>query len=358
MLWKIPRCISVAESAKHGERMMCGFSVIIPARNEEHILPHLLKSLAVQTVSPREVIIVNDDSTDATIAVAQRYGVRVISAPARPRGWTGKSWACWTGARVAEGPVLLFLDADVRLIPSAIAQLWKTFERDGGLVSVQPYHVVEKAYEQLSSFFNVVLMMGTNCFSLLGRRLKPTGAFGPCIMCERSKYLELEGHKAVKGEIVEDISIGKLFQTENVKQTCYGGRDCVSFRMYSCGLKQMIEGWTRAMVLGAGKIRYLFFILITMWLSGSTAAVRCLILGIVEESPSFTNLSSYIGVGLYSMYAIQIWWMLRRVGRFSLFSALFYPFPLLFFHLLFLYSFIQTAVLRRVSWRGRKIRIE
>jgi len=47
--------------------------------------------------------------------------------------------------------------------------------------------------------------------------------------------------------------------------------------------------------------------------------------------------------------------MLRRIGNFSIITALFFPIPLLFFIFIFAYSFIKIFILRSVSWKGRKI---
>ncbi len=113
----------------------------------------------------------------------------------------------------------------------------------------------------------------------------------------------------------------------------------------------MIEGWTKAMIFGAGNIHPAFLVLITLWLCGCTVATRSLISGIAEGNPF------YMGVALYIMYVIQIWWMFIKVGRFSMLAALLYPFSLLFFHLLFIRSFILGAVIRRVHWRGRDVYI-
>ena len=135
-------------------------SVIIPARDEAASLPHLLASLVPQLAPGDELIVVDDRSTDATAALAREAGALVIEAPELPDGWTGKSWACHHGAVTATGEVLVFFDADVRLAPGALSAAVDLHRRQGGLVSVQPYHETERAYERLSALFNVVAFMG------------------------------------------------------------------------------------------------------------------------------------------------------------------------------------------------------
>lgn len=85
-------------------------SIIIPTKNEEKHLPHLLRSIKKQTL-PRadyEVIVADNKSTDKTREMALEYGSRITGGglPAKGRN---------RGARAAKGEILLFLDADVRL---------------------------------------------------------------------------------------------------------------------------------------------------------------------------------------------------------------------------------------------------
>ena len=83
-------------------------SIVIPTFNEEKFLPHLLKSLKEQTFKDFEIIVADNNSTDATRSVAINVGAKVVKGglPARGRN---------NGAKVARGEWLLFLDADVIL---------------------------------------------------------------------------------------------------------------------------------------------------------------------------------------------------------------------------------------------------
>lgn len=162
-------------------------SVVIPARNEATRLPRLLAALSRQVRPADEVVVVDDDSVDDTAAIAAGGGAHVIAAPPLPDGWTGKTWACWTGAGHTTGDVLVFLDADTEPAPDLLARLVETVERAGdrpGVVSVMPYHRMERQYERLSAFFRVISVMGVGAAS--ARRSAPiTGAYGPCLACRR-----------------------------------------------------------------------------------------------------------------------------------------------------------------------------
>ena len=88
---------------------MLGYSVVIPARDAARTLGRVLDALAGQEPAPLEVIVVDDGSTDATAAVAEERGARVLptggglfAGGARNLGW-----------QEAQGDTVVFLDADV-----------------------------------------------------------------------------------------------------------------------------------------------------------------------------------------------------------------------------------------------------
>ncbi|HEX2987220.1 MAG TPA: glycosyltransferase, partial [Chloroflexota bacterium] len=89
--------------------MELSFTVIIPARNAASVLGKCLSSVVSKGAggSPLEVIVVDDGSTDDTVAVAKSHGARVVYT-----GGLGPAAARNAGARVASGDLLVFLDAD------------------------------------------------------------------------------------------------------------------------------------------------------------------------------------------------------------------------------------------------------
>src|SRR5687767_11645745 len=89
-------------------------SVIVPARDAEATLGDTLDALAGQEMSAEyEVIVVDDGSSDGTVAIAEHApGVKLLR-----QDRLGPGEARNTGARVARGRVLAFTDADCRPIP-------------------------------------------------------------------------------------------------------------------------------------------------------------------------------------------------------------------------------------------------
>ncbi len=107
-------------------------SVIIPCFNQAQFLPESLDSVARQSYAHREVLVVNDGSTDDVAGVAGRFtGVRCITQRNQ-----GTAAARNLGFRESRGQYVLFLDADDRLLPDALATGMDTFidRPDCGLV--------------------------------------------------------------------------------------------------------------------------------------------------------------------------------------------------------------------------------
>ncbi len=97
---------------------MTNFSIVIPAKNEEAGLAEFLPALK-SMYSDAEIIVVNDGSTDDTQKICEEAGVRVVSHPYSK----GNGAAIKTGARVASGDYLVFMDGDGQHDPADIKKL-------------------------------------------------------------------------------------------------------------------------------------------------------------------------------------------------------------------------------------------
>lgn len=352
MLWHLPTTTKKDDQSLK----FPSISIIIPARNEEKRIVPLLLSLEKQNTKPHEIIVVDDDSTDKTAEVAQLHGAKVIRVNKEEQDTMGKSMACWLGTQQATGEWFLFLDADtVFKNADSLGVLLATYQNLGsrGLLSVQPYHIVKRLYENLSIVFNVVIMAGMNVFTPLGERLPSAGAFGPCILCNREDYQLTGGHEAIKEALMDDLAIGKAFQKNNLPVYCYSGRDDIQFQMYPEGLNQLIEGWTKSFALGSIDTHPLVLGAVILWVSGGFSTVGLIGYGL------YSNLffTVIIGIGLTLVYFLQFYWLARKVGDFPWWILLFYPILEFFFIVLFLWSLFRVKVLKTVIWRGRKLKV-
>ncbi|MCH7604430.1 glycosyltransferase [Patescibacteria group bacterium] len=141
-------------------------SIIIPTKNEELYLPHLLRAIENQTYKDLEIIVADADSRDKTREIAKAHGCTIV-----PGGHPGK--ARNEGAKAAKGELLLFLDADVGIPDEKfIARLIEEFqERDldiaGCSTKVQSDSWLERFGGRMYNFYMrmmaYVYPRATNC---------------------------------------------------------------------------------------------------------------------------------------------------------------------------------------------------
>jgi glycosyltransferase involved in cell wall biosynthesis len=111
-------------------------SVIVCAHNEAGYIAACLHSLRAQSRPPDEIIVVNNDSSDATGELAARvHGVRVVDEPRR-----GLVVARETGRRAAAGDILVYVDADCRAPLQWLEKIERRFLRRPSLIALSaPY---------------------------------------------------------------------------------------------------------------------------------------------------------------------------------------------------------------------------
>jgi glycosyltransferase involved in cell wall biosynthesis len=93
-------------------------SVVIPAKNESRSIAALIEQLSVLS-GLKEIIVVDDGSTDGTGDIAEKLGATVVRHPYSK----GNGAAIKSGARAATGEILLFMDADGQHSPDDVLRL-------------------------------------------------------------------------------------------------------------------------------------------------------------------------------------------------------------------------------------------
>jgi glycosyl-4,4'-diaponeurosporenoate acyltransferase len=114
--------------------------------------------------------------------------------------------------------------------------------------------------------------------------------------------------------------------------------------MYPGGLASLVEGWTKNMAMGASLSKLRSILLLVIWFTGISNVS-------LAAGGAWWSIAAVVAV--YGLYTAQVWVQLRRVGSFSLLSALLFPLEFLFFVAVFVYSIIRTRLFGSVSWKGR-----
>jgi chlorobactene glucosyltransferase len=336
-------------------------SVIVPARNEAANIAPCIGTLLNSDYRQREVIVVNDGSTDETGTIAQALAERangeltVINTPPLPSGWLGKNWACWTGYQRAKGELLLFTDADTRhddeLLGHAVGAWSMTH---AGIVTVLPRQLMLSFWERVV-LPQVFLPIHLRFFSLRRTHQPRTPrlaiANGQFILISRAVYEAIGGHQAVRGEVVEDMRLAQRTVAEGHRVLIVDAQDEMETRMYA-SLRGITEGWTKNLDRGArlsfprglGRIALLLgaLIQIVLWVIPPVI----LILGLFMPALAGLRAWSIIATSL----GVFIWLTVHLLMRTSLIHALFFP----------LGAFVSACILvlssvrgDRVKWRGR-----
>lgn len=95
-------------------------TVIIPTLNEEKYIGELLACLKIQTLKEIEVIVADANSTDTTREIVKKYGNKLVEGGRQAFGRNN-------GAKVANGEILVFMDADISFYSDFLARCYKDF---------------------------------------------------------------------------------------------------------------------------------------------------------------------------------------------------------------------------------------
>lgn len=208
-------------------------SILIPARDEAHNLAVTLPLLLAQGAD--EVIVLDDQSSDNTAALARRLGAKVLAGKPLPHGWRGKNWACQQLYEEAGGDILIFTDADVSWQAGALDSVLHELEHSrADLLSVFPQGRYGTLGERLiTPLLDDVLLCFFPAPLLKLPFASASAAIGQCMVFRRGAYEKLGGHAAVRGEIMEDVVFGQKVKAGGGQLALALGQSLMTVRMYA-----------------------------------------------------------------------------------------------------------------------------
>ncbi|MEI2717137.1 MAG: glycosyltransferase family 2 protein [Candidatus Nanopelagicales bacterium] len=231
-------------------------SILVPARDEQATIDGCLEMLRAQRgLAATEIIVLDDDSSDDTADLARHHAesdprVRVISGhTGPPPGWLGKPYACHRLAAAASGEVLVFVDADVRLHPEAVAAaVADLVSSRSDLLSAWPRQLAAthlarmvQPLQQWSWLTTLPLARAAT-----SARSSMAAANGQFLLLTREGYDTCGGHGAVAGEVLEDIGLARAVKRSGGRADVVDAAAVAQCLMYADN-RELVAGYTKSL---------------------------------------------------------------------------------------------------------------
>jgi len=246
---RIARAATVDAPVRPTLTPMQTISVVIPARDEAERIGPLLDAI-VGAPGVGEVIVVDDQSSDATADIARQAGAAVLSGTPLPDGWAGKAWALQQGITAASSEWVVTLDADARpdpqlptaLVARAVADRLDLLTVGGRFECPTP-----------GSRWLHPAMLTTLVYRFGPPGVTPSQpdrmmANGQCMAVPRVPFVASGGMELVRGEVVEDLALARRLATDGRRVGFLDASELLTVRMFE-SLGDAWSGWGRSLAL-------------------------------------------------------------------------------------------------------------
>jgi glycosyltransferase involved in cell wall biosynthesis len=326
------RVVGIKGATSVGETV----DVLIPMRNEEENVEGCLKSvLNSELLDVSKVFVLDDGSSDSTAELIGQFKVEKLSGTQPPTGWLGKVWACHNLVQVGSGKYLVFVDADVRLHPYAIASSITKMNKFGwDFISPYPRQIsgsfLEKLIQPLLQWSWLASVPLRIAEKFPNRSM--TIANGQFFIVKRSAYNTSGGHAAIPDEVLDDLELARLLISKGFKGGVADGSAVASCRMYKSN-SQLIDGYTKSLWKAFGGQ------------FGTLVAIFLLY---------FTGISPYLGIGAPATFIFLSRFLAAIKTRSNPAYAFLHPISIL----ILLYLIVLSSIRKSrgtLQWRGRAI---
>lgn len=332
-------------------------SILVPARDEEKYIGRCIESLLAQDYPSFEVLVLDDQSTDSTLAVLRQIAnsqpkLKVLTGSTPPEGQSGKNWACNQLANQAQGDLLLFTDADTVHKPQTLSELVTALMgEEADLLTGFPHQELHGWVEKLLvPFFTWASLSFTPLWlAFLVRSQALVTAVGQMMLFQREAYLKIGGHAALGTAIVDDLLLARKIKTAGMRWRVTRLSDLISCRMYQGGW-EAIQGFSKNL-FAAFDFRLFSYVFVFLWLAfQSLTPLIVLVSYIFGKAPNaqIGNLAVCIGLSLL------LWTILYLELDSPLYLAILYPVTILANVVVGLRS-LCLSLTGRLTWKDRSL---
>lgn len=334
-------------------------SILIPARNEENNIKKCVVSLLRQDYPNFEVLVVNDNSEDNTLALLRELekeydNLEVLNGAVLEKGWYGKHWACHQLSQKASGEWILFTDADTHHSPGMLKAVMQSVEKKQtdlltAIVREETFTIGEKL---------TVPFIVWSIFSLLpvtiGVMFKLpafSAVIGQFMLFRRESYEKAGGHQAVRHHAADDVALGRLIIKNRMQWRIYNATSYVSCRMYQ-SFFEAFQGFVKN-YFAIFDYKILISALVWLWLG----IVAWLPLGVLSlhHKASLSNGEWLSPVSMAIVVILTLLWLIPVIKfKIPWMTILFYPF-LISIAVIIGFASIFRAVFGKASWKGREL---
>lgn len=312
-------------------------SVLVPARDEQARIGPTLRSLT-RLEGVAEVMVLDDDSRDATADLVRAAGLPLLEGRTPPpAGWLGKPWACQRLAEAASGDVLVFLDADVEVVPDAALRAAAMLD-DIDMVCPYPKQVVHGPLQRLVQPLLQWSWLTFLPLALAERSGHPLLAAGngQFLAVRREAYFAAGGHAGVRGEVLEDLALARSMKAAGFRTAMADGTHIATCRMYEDDA-ELVAGYEKSLhdAFGPGTIALLLFMYVLP------------LAGMLRRDTRRWALAAYAGAVTGRVLVA------RRTGQ-SVLDAAGHPVSILALSALWLRS-VRARRRGTLTWRGRPL---
>lgn len=239
--WRVRESLDAASKTSDLSNDLSDISALVPARDEAATIGATVAALKQQG-SDLAIIVIDDQSSDATAAIASAAGARVVAGQPLPAGWAGKLWALEQGRVHARRRFTLLVDADIELQPRLIATLRGKMQREGiQLISLMCALRMHAFWEKFLLPAFVYFFKLIYPFQLANDpAAKVAAAAGGCILLETSALDAIGGFAALRNELIDDCALARRIKRAGFKTWLGLTHSARSLRRY----ERLTEIWT------------------------------------------------------------------------------------------------------------------